>query len=566
MKTHDAPTLRLRPLLAGLVAAAILVSAVAVPAEAARFTRKQQINADRELVGIMQVRDRGEVVEAINQVVQLIERHPEFIPAHRLYQEMAVISRRNGGFVEAEYRHLLEAEPDDPRRNLLHASASLSAVVAKPETLTQEVLRDIERKIALAEGDPRYRSQARILSADIARWAGDSTRFESQLRASLKAEKGSLTARSDLTVYLALKKEWSEATDLCIKLIQDAPWRVIACAPLVPLKAGAAGPEQEDQDRLIKKVERIGTKNSRDPITLQSLERFYDSVGERRGAEELRAKLLEMDPKWTPPLDRNPYIEPLPGGELSRESLSFIETIGAVRKATASDPAQRVRRYRELASSLPDDPRMQAYYHRELAFTLRNPEILDREASRQAIRRAHEVSPTDPSVMNELAYMSAVDKVDLEEALVLVDKAIALLLNKPFEPLSIGLGEEFADFEIGLSESVGAFVDTRGWVLYQMGRHQEAVQELELASLMTRDGTVQSHLGRARYQRGNRRGAFHHLVRALALGTEDEEEVRSLAEELYAELHVVPGGLDSLVKKLRQQLIESGLRVLEGTN
>jgi len=91
-------------------------------------------------------------------------------------------------------------------------------------------------------------------------------------------------------------------------------------------------------------------------------------------------------------------------------------------------------------------------------------------------------------------------------------------------------------------------------LLYQLDRHEEAARILELASLLSSDGTVQGHLGRARYAVGNDDGAFHNLLRALALGTEDLEQVRNLASHLYEERHVVPGGLELLVEETRRQL------------
>jgi tetratricopeptide (TPR) repeat protein len=205
---------------------------------------------------------------------------------------------------------------------------------------------------------------------------------------------------------------------------------------------------------------------------------------------------------------------------------------------------------------------MVAYYNRELAFTMRNPKVDDRPGSRAAVRRASEATPDDPTVMNELAYMSAVDGVDLEEAMTLVDGALARLLGQPFDPMDIAFGERFADFEIARAETVGAYLDTRGWVLFQLGRFEEAQRDLVQASLLTRDGTVQAHLGRARHAVGNVRGAFHHLIRGLALGTEDSEVVRALAESLYDELHIVPGGLDALVQALQEELLRQGMEAL----
>jgi len=566
MSLRSSSILPLRSFLLSVLMLALLLAGWVLPAEAAPRSRKVQIQVDRELVGIMQTRDRGQIGAALERGQSLIARHPSFVPAHRLYQEMAVLAGRTPVLVEAEYRHLAESQPEDPQANLLHASAILSAISASPELLSRELLRDIERKIALAEGATVLRSQALLLSADIARWAGDAGRYESQIRAALEADKRSLTVRSDLSIYLASKKEWEEASDVCLGLVADAPWRLISCAPLVPSKAGIPAPSQKDQSRLIARVERIEKKARTDAITLQSLERFYAAVGEKRGSKRVAELLGRLDESWVAPVSRNPYASPLPGGELDEEDIDFIARLQSLRKTLAEDPIVRLRLLLELETTLPSDPRMVAYYYRELAFTMRNSAVDDSASSLAAIRKAWEATPEDPSVMNELAYMSAVDGVNLEESLLLVNGALERLLGQDFEPMSINFGDRFADFEIARSETVGAYLDTRGWVLFQMGRHEEAQRDLELASLMTRDGTVQAHLGRARHALGNAKGAFHHLVRALALGTEDAENVRALATTLYEELHVIPGGLDMLVQALQEQLLREGMEALGGVS
>lgn len=545
-----------------LVVLSLVLGGWTQPGEAAPLSRRGEVQADRDLVGIMQIRDRGQIMVALEGVAELIAKHPDFIPAHRLYQEMAVLSGRTPVLVEAEYRHLAESHPEDPRANLLHASASLSAISAAPDLLNRETLRDIERKIALAEGAKEFRSQALLLSADIARWGGDAARYESQVRAALEADKRSLTVRSDLSIFLASRKAWDEASDVCIGLIAEAPWRLISCAPLVPNKAGLPAPTQDDQDRLISQVERIEKKAQTDAVTLQSLERFYAVVGEKRGVKRVQGQLAALDAAWVPPVSRNPYVSPLPGGELDRESIAFIEVLQSLRKDYSDEPAVRVERLQQLEMSVPRDPRMVAYYYRELAFTMRNPKVDDRPGSRAAVRRALEATPDDPTVMNELAYMSAADGLDLEEAMTLVDRALARLLGQPFDPMDIAFGDRFVDFEIARGETVGAYLDTRGWVLFQLGRFEEAQRDLVQASLLTRDGTVQAHLGRARHALGNVRGAFHHLIRGLALGTEETVIVRALAESLYDELHIVPGGLDALVQALQQELLREGMGAL----
>jgi tetratricopeptide (TPR) repeat protein len=342
---------------------------------------------------------------------------------------------------------------------------------------------------------------------------------------------------------------------LCLDLLEIAPWRLVACAQLLSRNTGSPGASAAQQDALAERLERLEASKKIDGVTLQSLLRLYNYLGEKKGARRLTERLKELDGSWTPAVDRNPYLEPLPGGEFTEAEMGFIESIQTVREQTADDPWARVRALQELEHSLPEPPRSKAYFHREMAFALRDPGVLDRDGSRASVRRALDQTPDDPSVMNEWAYMSALDKVDLGEALKMSTAALESLLGQPFDPMAISLGETFEQWSVEVAERVGAFLDTRGWILYQLSRHDESVRALELASLLTRDGTVQGHLGRARYAVGNDTGAFHHLLYALALGTEDEEEVRNLARHLYDKLHIVPGALETLVEALRTRLL-----------
>ena len=537
-----------------LVALSMLLPAVA-SAKPRGKAAKQAAAVDREVVHAMHLRDRGQLDEAISLLQQVIGESPDALAPHRLYQEIAVLSRRNPMLVEAEYRHLLAEEPDDPRRILLHASARMAALVVSPERQSREEVREIERAIAAAEASPDLRAEAHLVSADLHHYMGNAAGVEEQLRASHDVDAFGPAARADLVAFLSGRGRHDEAVDLCLGLIDDVPWRLYACALLLPRRAGDdAAASVENQERVVQRLERVETDHDDDVVTLQSLEWVYDFLGEKKGSRRLRERLVELQPGWTPPLERNPYLQALPGGELLEEELVFFKRLDELRKGSTNDGWALVRELQSLEPELPDIPRIRAIYYRELAHALRADGVLDRDASRAAVRKALEATPDDPSVMNEWAYMSAVDDVDLVEALETVEAALATLLGESFDPLAISPGADFADFEIERSESVGAYIDTRGWVLYKLGRHQEAVQDLYLASLLTGDGTVHGHLGRARFAVGDDVGAFEHLLRALAMGTEDKEAVSDLARHLYEKLHVVPGGLDTLIEELRGQL------------
>ena len=128
-----------------LVALAVLVP-VPVSAKPRGRAQKEAAEIDREIVHAMHLRDRGELDAAITLLQGLIGEHPDAIDPHRLYQEIAVLSRRNPRLVEAEYRHFLADAPDDPRRLLLHASARMAAMVITPEMQSRDVVREIEQQ------------------------------------------------------------------------------------------------------------------------------------------------------------------------------------------------------------------------------------------------------------------------------------------------------------------------------------------------------------------------------------------------------------------------------------
>ncbi|MET3793046.1 tetratricopeptide repeat protein [Aquamicrobium terrae] len=96
-------------------------------------------------------------------------------------------------------------------------------------------------------------------------------------------------------------------------------------------------------------------------------------------------------------------------------------------------------------------------------------------------RKALELNPDQPQVMNYLGY-SWVDKnMNLDEALEMIQKAVEL---RP---------------------SDGYIVDSLGWAYYKLGRFEDAVRELERAvSLRPEDPVLNDHLGDAYWRVGRR--------------------------------------------------------------
>ncbi len=515
------------------------------------------LRADRVVAEAEQLRDRGDLSAAVTMLQGEIAAHPANIGAHRLYQQLAALGRRSGILVEAEYRHWLNEKPEDALRQLLHAAALMTLAAVEPGRADEAMLRQIEKQVATAEADRALVAEARYVAADLAGSMNELPDAEQRLREALEIEPKHPAVRADLTLLLAARMAWDESTESCLKLIDLAPWRLEACTPLISRKSSERAAPPEQQNRIAERMETLEDELTDDVLSLQALEAFYRAVGEKKGARKLEARLQKLQPGWTAPLRRNPYIAPLPGGELTEHEVDHLERLSELHDKVGDDPWVRVTLLREFLKSLPEDVvRIRAMTHRELAYALRDEAVMDRDASRASIGAAMKLRPDDASILNEWAYMSALDKVDLPEALAAVDRAMQLSLDEPWSPLEIDPGEPFAQWEVERGESIGAYIDTRGWVLYQLGRHEESVRDLEMAALLTSDGTVQGHLGRARYAVGNDAGAFPALIRGLALGCEDKDEVEQLAQHLYEKLHVVPGGLPSLVDAARKALEE----------
>jgi tetratricopeptide (TPR) repeat protein len=118
-------------------------------------------------------------------------------------------------------------------------------------------------------------------------------------------------------------------------------------------------------------------------------------------------------------------------------------------------------------------------------------------------RRALELNPDQPQVLNYLGYSLVEKQIKLDEALEMIERAVAA------EPES------------------GYIVDSLGWALYRLGRYEEAVVHMERAAeLMPVDPVVNDHLGDVYWAVGRHLEAEFQWKRALSFagwGTASED-------------------------------------------
>lgn len=130
--------------------------------------------------------------------------------------------------------------------------------------------------------------------------------------------------------------------------------------------------------------------------------------------------------------------------------------------------------YERGLKALPDDTRL--LYARALL----EDELNNVDAAVRDLRRVLELKPNDADAMNALGYTLADRTEKKDEALLLIQRAMAL---KPGEP---------------------AIIDSMGWVQYRMGNLEQAIVQLKQAFQKQPDAEIAAHLGEVLWTAGQK--------------------------------------------------------------
>ncbi len=134
-------------------------------------------------------------------------------------------------------------------------------------------------------------------------------------------------------------------------------------------------------------------------------------------------------------------------------------------------------------------------------------------------RKALELSPDQPAVLNYLGYSYVEKGTNLDEALDMIQRAV---LARP---------------------DSGYIVDSLGWALYRLGRYEEAAVQMEHAvELEAVDPLVNDHLGDVYWAVGRKREAEFQWRRALSFGPGDDLDMERVRRKLEV-------GLDQVLKE-----------------
>ena len=166
------------------------------------------------------------------------------------------------------------------------------------------------------------------------------------------------------------------------------------------------------------------------------------------------------------------------------------------------------------AVALFDEPNAQqwgVYFARGIS----HERLDDFDLAEKDFRTALELNPEQPQVLNYLGYSFVELNRNLDEALDMIERAVA---GRPND---------------------GYITDSLGWVLYRLGRYDEAVGHMERAAELTPvDPVINDHLGDVYWAVGRQREAEFQWSRAMSFEPE-EEDAKRIRRKLEVGLDVV---------------------------
>ncbi|MEP2531266.1 tetratricopeptide repeat protein [Shimia sp.] len=192
-------------------------------------------------------------------------------------------------------------------------------------------------------------------------------------------------------------------------------------------------------------------------------------------------------------------------GDLLRQERDFAGAVTAYDKALALYEGQEQRQWF-------------IYYARGIS----HERLEDWEKAESDFRKALELNPEQPQVLNYLGYSLVEKQTKLDEALDMIQRAVAARPDS------------------------GYIVDSLGWVLFRLGRYHEAVGHMERATeLMPVDPVVNDHLGDVYWAVGRHLEAQFQWRRALSF-VDEESEAEAKPDRIRRKLDV---GLDAVLSE-----------------
>ena len=314
---------------------------------------------------------------------------------------------------------------------------------------------------------------------------------DADIRLSIAAEYDAMGDAAAAASVLARGHQDEQSYGLRASLLARAEDKVALAALYDELRKGAAQPDPERRLLLGQTAEFL----ERYPEALE----WYRGVpgGSQRWTARLRAAnvLHELQRTDEAYADVRKLQAEASADEDVRRDAYLLE---AELRARDKDDAGETRRYARGLAAYPTTGR--CCMRRALAWERRD----NIERAEADFRKILVAEPDNVAALNALGYTLADRTTRYTEALELIDRARAA------EPGS------------------AAIIDSYGWVLYRLGRHQEALMELRRALTLQKDPEIAAHLGEVLWVAGDKDEARKYFELARKLDPENRALKRAL--------------------------------------
>ena len=133
----------------------------------------------------------------------------------------------------------------------------------------------------------------------------------------------------------------------------------------------------------------------------------------------------------------------------------------------------------------------------------------DKETSIVHMRKILDINPEHADALNYIGYTYAEQGINLVEAFGLIKRALKIKPN------------------------AGYIIDSLGWVYYQQGLYDEALESLEKAiSIIPDDPTIAEHLGDVYFKKLKYRKSLEMYEKALSLNHVQQDKIKEKIEEI----------------------------------
>ncbi len=395
-------------------------------------------------------------------------------------------------------QRLLDQDRLPPVLNAWLAFGGLAQRLDRPQ-LTERVVAEVVRRFP---GDPRVA----LLRASQLREAGKAAEARATLEGLREA------AATDAELRLALAREYDALDDraTAAAILARGPQDEQTWALRATLLARA-----EDTAALTALYEELARDAERpDPSRRLLLGQVAEFLKRYDDALRWYGGVPGGPQRWVARLRSANVLHELGRGGEAIESLRAIQQDAAAEDEVRRDAylleaalwqedredARELEAFARGLAAFPDEPEI--LYARALAWERRD-DIARAEAD---LRRVLVIHPDSVAALNALGYTLADRTTRYDEALELIDRARAA------EPDN------------------AAIVDSYGWVLYRLGRTEEALVELQRAFTLQKDAEIAAHVGEVLWVLGRREEALRHFEDARRLDADSRALARALAK------------------------------------